>query len=830
MTPAWNIREDILKNQKPIDEQILSAEQELVALDEKRNALQARIKQLKEQKQSIAEKQLSFDRLFDSNVTNDSNEEQKIALFRSLFRGREDVYPRRFESKRTGKSGFQPVCRNEWIRPICQKPKIKCVNCENRVFIPLSDDVIRNHLIGIDPFDPYRREFVIGVYPMLPDETCYFLAVDFDKDAWKENTQAYLEICRTFDVPAVLERSRSGNGGHIWIFFSELIPAKIARQLGAFMLTKTMESRPEMGFKSYDRLFPSQDTLPKGKFGSLIALPLQAKPKEKGNSLFVDDDFNPYPDQWSFLSAVRGMNIAEVQSVVDKAAYRGGVLGIRFISTDEDDISPWLYSPSGKKPEIKIVDPLPDSVDIILANQIYVSKKKLPPVLKNKLIRLAAFQNPEFYKAQAMRYPTYGKPRVVHCCEDFPNYIGLPIGCLEDTIGLLHSLGIQTRIVDDRFGGERINIKFVGTLRSEQLVAAEALLEHDTGVLSASTAFGKTVIAAYLIAKRSVNSLILVHLKELLYQWIVRLDTFLDVPKNNIGQIGGGKRKPTGFIDVATIQSLGRKGVVDDIVADYGHLIVDECHHISARSFEIVARQCKAKYVSGLSATVFRKDGHHPIIFMNCGPVRYKVDDKKQAASRPFAHKVIIRKTKFRMPASYEANRHSAIHEIYKALLQNVERNQVIVADVMKVIRHNRFPVILTERVEHLETLKSLLKDKIANLIVMKGGMGKKQRKAALTKLETLPDHKDKALLATGRYLGEGFDNKRLDTLFLTLPISWRGTLSQYAGRLHRIHDSKKEVIIYDYVDYDVPVLARMYDRRRKGYRSIGYEIKGDRS
>jgi superfamily II DNA or RNA helicase len=355
-------------------------------------------------------------------------------------------------------------------------------------------------------------------------------------------------------------------------------------------------------------------------------------------------------------------------------------------------------------------------------------------------------------------------------------------------------------------------------------------MEYDTGVLAASTAFGKTVVAAHLIAKRSVNTLILVHLKELLHQWIARLNSFLDVSASDIGQIGGGKRKPTGIIDVATIQSLGRKGVVDDIVANYGYLIVDECHHISARSFEIVARQSKAKYVTGLSATVTRKDGHHPIIFMNCGPVRYKVDDKKQASERPFSHKVIVRETSFRMPASFEADQYTAIHEIYKALLQSDERNQVIVSDVMNAIKKNRFPVILTERVEHLETLKGLLENKISNLIVMKGGMGKKQRQKALNALKSLPDDAEKAVLATGRYLGEGFDDQRLDTLFLTLPISWRGTLNQYAGRLHRIHKSKKEVAIYDYADFNVPVLARMFDRRLKGYRSIGYKIEDDQS
>jgi superfamily II DNA or RNA helicase len=819
-----------VKDQETINKQIRIAERELAALDAKRTALHDKIMQLKGLRQSIADEQLPFNQRSVSKVTNDSTDEQKITLFRSLFRGREDVYPRRYESKRSGKSGYQPVCRNEWIRPLCQKPKIKCGNCENRDFIPLSDDVIRNHLIGIDPADRYRGEFVIGVYPMLLDETCWFLAVDFDKETWKEDTKAYLVTCSTFNVPAALEKSRSGNGGHIWIFFSKPIAAKLARQLGAFMLTQAMESRPEMGFDSYDRFFPSQDTLPRGGFGNLIALPLQAKQREKGNSLFVDENFNPYPDQWSFLSAVRHMNFAEVQSVVDKAAYRGGVLGVRFVSTDEDDISPWLYSPSGRKPEVKIEGHMPESVELVLANQIYVSKEGLPPVLKNKLIRLAAFQNPEFYKAQAMRFPTFDKPRIVHCCEDFPKHIGLPRGCLEDTTELLHSLGIRTRFIDERIGGERVKVEFTGTLRSEQQAVADALLEHDTGVLSASTAFGKTVVAAYLIAKRSVNTLILVHLRELLYQWIARLNAFLDVSATDIGQIGGGKRRPTGIIDVATIQSLGRKGVVDDIAAKYGYLVVDECHHISARSFEIVARQCKAKYVTGLSATVTRKDGHHPIIFMNCGPVRYKVDDKKQAAARPFAHKVIVRETNFRMPVSFEADRYTAIHEIYKALLQSDERNQFIVADVMNAIKNNRFPVILTERKEHLETLKSLLDNKFQNLIVMKGGMGKKQRQAALNALESLPDDAEKAVLATGRYLGEGFDDERLDTLFLTLPISWRGTLNQYAGRLHRIHDSKKEVVIYDYVDLDVPVLSRMYDRRIKGYRSIGYEIEEGQS
>ncbi len=814
-----------MNNTRSIESQIKAAEKELASLNKRKIQLEYEIKHLRNIQHSIAEKTSSFNHKTKPGITSGSPEDQKISLFRSLFRGREDVFPKRFESKRTGKSGYLPVCRNEWIRPLCQKPKIKCGECDNRDFEPVTNDVVRNHLLGFDPNDRYQREYVIGVYPMLLDETCWFLAVDFDKEQWMKDVRAYLETCRSFNVPASVEISRSGKGVHVWIFFSEPIAAILARQLGSFMLTQAMEKRPEIGFESYDRFFPSQDTLPKGGFGNLIALPLQKMPRDKGNTLFLDEAFTPFPDQWAFLSSIQRMSLIEVESIVAKSFKRGGVLGVRFVGSEEDESAPWLFSPSGKRPETKIVGPLPYKVELVLGNQIYIAKKGLPPALKNKLIRLAAFQNPDFYKSQAMRFPTYDKPRIVHCCEDFPEHIGLPRGCLEDVVELLASLNIETCLSDKRFIGNRLDISFLGDLYPEQKNAAQAILEHDTGVLSAATAFGKTVVAAYLIAERSVNTLVLVHRKQLLDQWISRLKTFLDIADESIGQIGGGKRKPTGIIDVATIQSLSRKGVVDDIVADYGYLIVDECHHISARSFEIVARQSKAKYVTGFSATVIRKDGHHPIIFMNCGPVRHKVDDKKQAAKRPFAHKVNVIKTTYRFPSSIDLKGYSAIHQVYEFLINNDDRNQKIVKDILESISQGRFPVVLTERKEHLEKLKLLLEEKIENTIVMRGGMGVKQRRKAMSALENLSDSAEKVVLATGKYLGEGFDDERLDTLFLTLPISWRGTLAQYAGRLHRTHYSKKEVMIFDYVDVEVPMLAKMYQRRLTGYRAIGYDI-----
>jgi superfamily II DNA or RNA helicase len=641
-----------------------------------------------------------------------------------------------------------------------------------------------------------------------------------------DDVAAFMEICEAYKVPAALERSRSGSGGHVWMFFSELIKAGLARKLGTFLVTETMEQRPEIGFDSYDRFFPSQDTLPQGGLGNLIALPLQKKPREKGNTLFIDKIFNPYDDQWAFLASIERMNPEKVKAIVDAALYRGDIIGVRTVVTEEDESLPWQEPPSRQIKEIPIRGPLPKTIELVLGNQIYIEKNALPPALRNRLIRLAAFQNPEFYRAQAMRLPTYDKPRIIHCCEDFPKYIGLPRGCLEEVEELLHSLDIKTQLIDKRFAGIPIDCQFTGMLRPEQELATAEMLKHDTGVLSATTAFGKTVIAIYLLAQRGVNTLILVHRRQILDQWVARLKQFLDIDPKQIGQIGSGKHKPTKIIDVAIIQSLSKKGVVDDIVGEYGHLVVDECHHITARSFEIVARQCKAKYVTGLSATVIRKDGHHPIIFMNCGIIRYKVDPRKQAASRPFTHKVITRKTSFVLPPSLDTNKKTVIHEIYAALISDEGRNNMIVQDVLHVVKSKRFPLLLTERREHLEKFTELLSPLITNVFVFKGGMGQKQREALINKLQSTPDDEEKIIIATGRYLGEGFDESRLDTLFLTLPVSWKGVLAQYAGRLHRFHDMKREVIIYDYADLNVAMLAKMYGRRLTGYRAIGYAVE----
>ena len=610
------------------------------------------------------------------------------------------------------------------------------------------------------------------------------------------------------------------------MFFAEPIPAALGRKLGSHILTETMERRPDVGLESYDRFFQNQDTLPSGGFGNLIAVPLQQQARLHGNSVFLDANLVPFADQWEFLSSIGRFSRPKAEQVVRNAEKQGRVVGVRIAPPDEEDeLAPWATRPSGRRKDPPISGPLPEQLELVLGNELYVAKEALPPALLNRIVRLAAFQNPEFYKAQAMRLPTYEKPRIISCAQDHGLHIGLPRGCLNNLGQLFEDLNIKLLLRDERCAGTELQVEFQGQLRDDQATAAEAIMAHDIGVLSAATAFGKTVVAAWLIAKRGVNTLVLVHRRQLMDQWIERLSEFLAIAPEEIGRFDGGKKQRTGQLDVATIQSLIRKGVVKDLVAEYGHLIIDECHHLSASSFEQVARQAKAKFVTGLSATVTRQDGHHPIIFMQCGPVRHRVDARQQAAARPFAHKVFVRPTAFQSDHPANSDARQQFHELYDELITDEARNRAICSDVVAASRGGRCPLVLTERKEHLGLLAERLAPEVDHLIVLCGGMNQRDQRANVDRLAAVSETEERVLLATGRYIGEGFDDARLDTLFLTLPISWRGTIAQYAGRLHRRNDRKREVQIYDYADLNVAMLAKMFERRCRGYESIGYEI-----
>jgi superfamily II DNA or RNA helicase len=753
-----------------------------------------------------------------------STTETKITLFRSLFCGRADVFPIRWENAKTGRSGYAPACSNEWKRGVCEKPKVKCSACPNQAFVAVDEMSIERHLRGTAP---NGAPFVMGVYPMLTDDTCWLLAADFDEGDWRRDVSAFAESCRHHGIPVAVERSRSGNGAHAWIFFEEPLPAALARRLGAFLITETMERVPDIGFRSYDRFFPSQDTMPAGGFGNLIALPLQGLSRGSGNSVFIDKSCLPYSDQWAFLSAIVPIARAKVNQLIHEASASGKILAVRIPLIDEDE-EPWLAPPSRRRPQPVIGGSLPNEITIVQANQIYIPRHELPPPLITRLIRLAAFQNPEFYAAQAMRRSTHDKPRIISCAELTSGHIGLPRGCFDTVCDLLASLGIVATIEDHRVSGAPIPFAFTGTLRPDQESAIGNLLPHDTGVLAATTAFGKTIVAIRMMAERGLNTLILVHRLQLMDQWIERLTAFSNLPREAIGVIGGRRRKPKGQVDVALIQSLVRKGEVDDIVGNYGHLVVDECHHLSAVSFELVARRVKARYVLGLSATVTRKDGHHPIIAMQCGPVRHRVDARAEAAKRPFDHVVQIRETSFQLQAISNASP-PPIQDVFKELVADEARNALIFDDVLHALEAGRSPVVITERTAHLEALAGRLERFARHVVVLRGGQSEKQRREIAARLAAIPQTEERVIVATGRYLGEGFDDSRLDTLFLTMPIAWKGTLAQYAGRLHRLHDAKREVIIYDYVDMRVPALARMAAKRRIGYQAIGYKILGTR-
>ncbi|HEX8043119.1 MAG TPA: DEAD/DEAH box helicase family protein [Candidatus Deferrimicrobium sp.] len=573
--------------------------------------------------------------------------------------------------------------------------------------------------------------------------------------------------------------------------------------------------------ESYDRLFPNQDTMPAGGFGNLIALPLQNGPRREGNTVYLDERFNVHPDQWAFLASVKKIPSDKVQAIADEAMKKGQVIGVPMSFADEDgSAAPWLRPPSRKLSRLVIDGPLPHEVRAFLAQRLFLEKKGLPPALLNRIKRLAAFQNPEFYKKQNMRFSTATTPRVICCAEDLPEHVGLPRGCRDDLAELLSEHGISLVVADERNGGEMLDVTFQGQLTPVQEKATSAMLSHDFGVFVAPPGTGKTVAGAFLIAARKRNTLVLVHRKPLLDQWVAQLSLFLGVDEKSIGRIGGGKNSPTGRLDVAMIQSLGRLGEVDDVVTRYGHVVVDECHHLPAVSFERVLGEVRARYVTGLTATPYRRDGHQPIIHMQCGPIQFNVSAKRSESENPWMHRLIVRETGY---GSGPLVREAGIQDLYASLAADDERNQLIFNDVMLALEEGRSPILLTERKDHLDLLAEKMRKFARHIVVLKGGMKRRELRETMERLAAIPDTEERLVLATGRYIGEGFDDARLDTLFLALPVSWKGTLVQYAGRLHRLHPGKREVRIYDYVDRNVPMLFRMFEKRLRGYRAIGY-------
>ena len=757
--------------------------------------------------------------------------EEKVDVFRNLFKGREDVFARRWYSRTSGKSGYQPVCRNEWDRQLCDKKKYKCAECPNRLFKPLVYEDIYRHLEGKDP----DGQDVIGAYAILADNNCNFLCADFDdkscEHGYEKDVLAYVGVCKDWDIPCSIERSRSGNGAHVWIFFEQSLPASKARRLGNTILTEAMERYGRMTFKSYDRFFPNQDRLPEGGFGNLVALPLQGKARKEGNSVFVDENFMVYENQWYFLLEIERISEMAVDAILAKHE-TASELGE--LSTTSES-KPW-ETPS---PQKIAHNDFPTNPILIRSNMLYIPLQGFSAKAVNHLKRIASFKNPEFYARQGMRLSTYNIPRIIFCADMEEDYIALPRGCEDAVITLLESNKVAYRMEDKTNQGENIDVEFKGELREEQKAAIASLTVYNNGILNATTAFGKTVTAIGLIAERKVNTLILVHTKALLDQWKSRLEEFLqiDFTEDNLPKKRGRKRVFSPFgtldskgnslhgkVDIALMQSCLEDDGVKPFVRNYGMLVVDECHHVSAVNFERILKYANASYVYGLTATAIRKDGHQPIIFMQCGPIRYSADAKVQMTSQTFTRLLVPRFTAYRELTDDK----STYARMIQKMVKDENRNNLIIDDVRKTLTEGRSPIVLTSLTAHVKTLANALTPHCKNVVTLIGSESAKEKRQKMEYLQNVPPSEPLVIVATGKYVGEGFDYPRLDTLFLALPVSWKGIIAQYAGRLHREYPGKKEVRIYDYIDIRIPMCDVMYKRRLRGYASVGYQIKSN--
>ena len=663
---------------------------------------------------------------------------------------------------------------------------------------------------------------------MLNDNTCYFLCTDFDdkscEHGYQQDVLAFAGVCKEWGVPCCIERSRSGKGAHVWVFFESAIVASKARRLGKSILTEAMNRDVHLSFKSYDRFFPNQDTLPDGGLGNLVALPLQEQARRNGNSVFVDENFQPYLDQWTFLLCIQKLSEATVDDILQKHASTLVEL------TKSSEGKPW----ETPKPETIDQSDFSTSITLTRANMLYVPLPVLSAKTINYFKRMAAFHNPEFYAKQGMRLSTYDVPRIISCSELTDDYLALPRGCEDDVVDVLEANNVDYFIDDKTCYGRTIDVSFKGELRKEQQQAMTSMLPHPVGTLSATTAFGKTVFAIAMIAQRKVNTLILVHRKSLLDQWKKQLNDFLEINEDvtdhskrrkkhlsPIGELCSGKDSLYGVIDIALIQSCLENNEVKHFIIGYGMVIVDECHHVSSVSFEQVLKQVNAHYVYGLTATPIRKDGHQPIIFMQCGKIRYTADAKSQMDRQGFVRTLIPRFTSFRN-ISPDSKTYT---QTIEALSIDEVRNKLIVEDVKKVIEAGKTPIILTNLTSHVRILTELLLPHATHVVSLVGADSVKEKRMAMEKLGNIPASESLVIVATGKYIGEGFDYPRLDTLFLALPISWKGNIAQYAGRLHRDYEGKKEVRIYDYVDIRVPLCNSMYRKRLRGYASVGYGV-----
>lgn len=765
----------------------------------------------------------------------------KIAndFFMMFCRGRKDVYSLRYTNPKTGKNGYYTQCFNRWDRGchIQRKDGVRCRDCEIRAYKPVTLPLIKAHMIGADP----NGNDVVAIYPMLENNLCQLLVFDFDdhargaeqkdhanvNDDWKEEINALRLICRNLGIDAAVERSRSGCGAHLWIFFKEMIPARLARRFGFALLEKGAESVNLKSFRYYDRMIPAQDALPEGGLGNVIALPLQGMALKSGNSAFVDENWNAYEDQLKVLVGIKRLTRRDIEDHL-ASWYGAGDNG-----GDGDSDVPWEKESGINSGEIK------DTVHMVLADRIYIDSSGMSNKAKRQLRRMATFSNKQYFQNQAMDMPNYDEPRLFYLGSDEGKYIVLPRGLKDKILSNFDKAGIRYDIEDKRTDDRKIKVSFKGALKESQIPAVEAMIENETGILHAATAFGKTVVCCDMIARRGVNTLILVNRSDLMSQWIRRLEEFLDIDeelpeyktktgqtrkrKSLIGNLQGAHDTLTGIVDVAMIRSLKRKESFHPLLKEYTQVFFDECHHAASDSAIEVLQEINAKYVYGVTATPKRGDGKEKINEFLLGPIRYRFTAKDRVEEQNIDHLVYPRFTRTVKP--HRSSKTPYGNDAYELIRNNDVRDEQIIMDVADCVKAGRTPVVLTKYVDHAEKLSAKLNQYADRLILLTGSNGTKARRAQVDELNAVKESESLILVGTGSLLGEGFDYPRLDTLFMATPVSGENVVEQYVGRLNRDYDGKKNVIVYDYVDSHIPKFDKMYAARLKAYKKIGYEL-----
>lgn len=765
----------------------------------------------------------------------------KIAsdFFMMFCRGRKDVYDLRYTNPKTGKNGYYTQCFNRWDRGchIQKKDGVRCKDCELRAYKPVTLPLIKAHMNGTDP----NGNDVVAIYPMLENNLCQLLVFDFDNhakgaeqedyanidDGWKEEINALRHICKNLDVDAAVERSRSGRGAHLWIFFKEMVPARLARRFGFALLEKGAESVNLKSFKYYDRMIPTQDALPEGGLGNVIALPLQGMALKSGNSAFIDENWNAYEDQLNVLAGTRRLTRQGIEDYLSLWYSTGST------SEDNGTDAPWDKNSEIEAGSVKGV------VRIVLADRIYIDSTGMSNKTKRQLRRMATFSNKQYFQNQAMDMPNYDESRFIYLGSDEGKYIVLPRGLREEILKKFDNAGISYKIEDKRTKGQELNISFRGELRESQIPAVETMLENETGILHAATAFGKTVVCCDMIARRGISTLILVDRADLMNQWIKRLEEFLDIDeelpeyqtktgrtrkrKSLIGNLQGAYDTLTGIVDVAMIRSLKKKDGFHPKLKEYAQVYFDECHHAASDSAIEVLQEINAKYVYGVTATPKRGDGKEKINEFLLGPIRYRFTAKDRAEEQNINHLVYPRFTRTVKPHHLSKTPYG--NDAYELIRNNDVRDEQIIRDVADCVQAGRTPVVLTKYVDHAKKLSERLKTYADRLILLTGANGTKARRAQVEELNKVDDSDSLIFVGTGSLLGEGFDFPRLDTLFMATPVSGENVVEQYVGRLNRDYDGKENVIVYDYVDSHIPKFDKMYSARLKAYKKIGYEL-----